>query len=236
MAQHFPRSYSDPNNRPRLTEVRPTPAIAKFDSQCRQRSRHTYLARQTEIVAELLPAFGIFAHGTPLATPSGTLAIEDVHLDDVLLGADDAPLTVIWIGEVTLAPGAVSQPWLRRILPDRFGFTRPASDLILGSGAEIKTDPLSTTGRMLDDYAGDDMIHPLTPPAPVRLFHVACHRPAPLLANGVSVMSFDAASFLARHNEGFRETFKPMMPAEAIPEDPVRPWLTQTPHRRVLGR
>lgn len=189
-------------------------------------------ARNAEITLRLLPAFGIFAQGAQIRVPDGTVSIEDLALEDEVTGADGNPMTITWIGEVTLRPDALDAPWLRRVQPERFGFARPLSDVILGAGAEILLDPFTESSRPLDSYANDDMITALVPPTPVRLFQIACEAPGWVSANGLPVRTLDTDAFLSRQSGLVTTAFSKLMPG-GLTAVPGERFVTSSPFRKA---
>lgn len=194
-----------------------------------------YLARQSDILEILLPAFGVMAQGSLIMTPSGPVAIEDLQLGDEILPPSGQSARIEWIGEALLNPGVTDTPWLRRVQPDRFGFTRPTTDTVLGRGAELVAGPDATQARPLGNYGIDELIAEVSPPAPVRLFHISCDRPSDILVNGLTLRTLDPNSFLQDKPESFRGTFHAMMPAGTLQAPEPKPWTPPTLNGRSLS-
>lgn len=208
------------------------PVLAKFQSHCIDAGPRNFCARKPEIVERMLPAFGILAQGSQIRVPGGTVAIEDLSLGDTVCRSDGREETLTWIGEVTLRPDALETPWLRRIQPERFGFGRPFNDTILGAAAEVHLGGVSEISKQLSDFAHDDMITGLIPPAPVRLFQLGCATPSWIVANGLSVRSLDSRRFLDNQPELLAQMFARMMPGGERPRVPER-FVTASPFRRA---
>jgi len=218
------------------SDVETRPAIARLLSQCRSGSKRVYLARQSDILELLLPAFGVMAHGSLITTPTGPVAVEDLQLGDEVQTSSSEMARIEWIGEAMVNPGATDHPWLRRIQPDRFGFTRPTADTVLGRGAELVAGPDAVQARKLEEYGTDELITEVSPPAPVRLFNIACDKPCDILVNGLSLRSLDPSSFMRDKPECIHETFRAMMPNGSLPPAEPRPWTAATQTRQgMLG-
>ena len=144
-------------------------------------------------------AFGAFAQGTVFQAPQGYIAVEDLRPGDQLTTADGGQETVTWIGSATFS---ASDPGERmkvtRIMADSFGVNRPQSFVSVGSAARV----LQTPAAMRSDLGDKKVTTPaaqfvdgvnvieVTPPTPIRLFHVALQNHALLLAGGLEVESY----------------------------------------------
>lgn len=208
--------------------AQPKPALARLLSQCRSGSKRVYLARQSDILEILLPAFGVMAQGSLIMTPTGPVAIEDLQLGDKVQTPSGDTARIEWIGEAMVNSGATDEPWLRRVQSGRFGFTRPTADTVLGRGAELVAGPDASHARQLGEYGIDELIAEVSPPAPVRLFHIACDKPSDIIVNGLPLRSLDPCSFMQNKPESFRETFRAMMPSGANLSPEPKPWVTPT--------
>ncbi len=219
-------SYSHDTPPQNDVTTKPKPALARLLSQCRSGSKRVYLARQSDILETLLPAFGIMAQGSLIMTPTGPVAIEDLQLGDEVQTSSGDTAKIEWIGEAMVNPGATNEPWLRRIQSDRFGFTRPSSDTVLGRGAELVAGPDASRARLLGEYGIDELIAEVSPPAPVRLFHIACDKLCDISVNGLPLRSFDPCAFMQGKPESFRELFRAMMPSGSVLTQVSKPWVT----------
>jgi hypothetical protein len=88
--------------------------------------------------------------------------------------------------------------------------------------------PDASQARPLGNYGVDELISEVSPPAPVRLFNIACDRPSDILVNGLPLRSLDPKSFMQEKPESFRETFRAMMPAGTLQAPEPRPWIAPT--------
>lgn len=155
-------------------------------------------------------AFAAFARGTMITTLNGPRAIEDLQPGAILPCVDGPPQSVLWIGQMTLVPGAPvplpAQLRLTRIMADSFGLARPMSDLLFGHAARLSRSPaelreyalqtpLLTPARAFLD--GVNVIE-ITPPSPLDLFHIGLARHAVIRAAGLEVESFHPGSALLR--------------------------------------
>lgn len=186
------------------------------------------------MLEQLLPAFGVLSQGCLISTPDGPVAVEDLHLGDTVLTASGAEAKLIWTGEAMLSPGVTEDPWLRRVVQDRFGFARPASDMVLGRGAEIVIDAVSGRTRTLGDMGCDDTLYPVSPQASVRLFQIALDTSEPVLVNGLSMRPLCPSRFMDDKADAFFETFGTMMPEGSLPDREPRPWSPHSPSPRKL--
>jgi hypothetical protein len=208
------------------------PVIASFTSLCTREGSRSFAARNPDIAARLLPAFGILAQGTQIRVPGGSVAVEDLALGDLVNDALGDPVEITWIGAVTLCADALDTPWLRRIQPERFGFARPLSDVILGAGAEVLVDPDGKVSRPLESFGEDDMIWPLAPQAPVRLFQIGCEVPTAVCADGLPVRTLNVADFLKGQPDLLAQLFAKVVPSRGQPA-PKTGFVTESPFRRA---
>ncbi len=147
-------------------------------------------------------AFNAFARGTLIKTTQGPVAVEDLKPGMKLITADRGASTLIWIGSVLLMPQrnrtSVSDNQLTRVMSDSFGGGRPMTDFIAGPGARILTRPVENR----DSTGADRVLTPLrqlvdgvnvisvTPPSPVRVYHLCLPRHATVMAAGLEVETF----------------------------------------------
>ena len=168
------------------------------------------------LVPALMVAFAAFTHGTEFAVPQGpNVAIEDLIPGDELRTMSGDSARLLWVGSVELTPVMLSRatppdcPGLVRILPDRFGYARPARDIVLAGGAEINVGDFPREARGLVDY---ESILPVTPPGPVRMFQLVCDKPSALIANGLSVPSFALSTWLTQQNPLVQDLLAQVLP------------------------
>ena len=192
----------------------------RFAHKTEQSQRTQPLMRKFEIVSllpngaartshHLAPATDLFeatssalARGTLVSTPHGPVAIEDLLPGDLIdtVGGDAEPL--IWIGSTSFVP-AQSLPTssligLIRLVADGYSKSGALGDLMLGPNARllqsrpsleqiIGVSSVLTPARDLDDGYTAFVV---TPPSPVRLFHLRLPRHAAIYANGRAVETY----------------------------------------------
>ena len=148
-------------------------------------------------------AFGAFAQGTVFQAPQGFIAVEDLRPGDQLATADGGQQTVTWIGSATFSasdPGERMK--LTRIMADSFGVNRPQSFVSVGSAARVLQTPAAMRAEVGDkkvttpaaQFVDGVNVIEVTPPTPIRLFHVALQNHALLLAGGLEVESYHPGS------------------------------------------
>ena len=147
-------------------------------------------------------AFNAFARGTVLATTQGPCAIEDLRPGMQLLTAENGAQTVTWIGSITLVPNFAGstpeQTRMTRVTADRFGPAQPAASLMVGPGARLLHQPDVLRGETVRgqaytpfaEFIDDESVIPVTPPAPVQMFHVCTEQHSTIYADGVAVETF----------------------------------------------
>lgn len=144
-------------------------------------------------------AFSAFTHGTHLQAVNGVLAIEDLHPGDRLLTADGGSSEVAWIGAASFTSAEMSagNP-LTRVMADSFGMSRPDNILGLGPAARLlqtppdlrnafAATPIMTPARAFVD--GVNVIE-ITPPTPVRMYHLCLQRHAAVFASGLEIETY----------------------------------------------
>lgn len=163
-------------------------------------------ARVSENIGPAVPAFeaafSAFARGTLIDTTEGPVAVEDLSPGMKARTPEHGPLSILWIGSMTLVPNAdglvPETTRMTRILADAFGMGRPMSGLMAGPGARILSGP---AGRQPgpDDPREliparalvDDMnIIPILPPRPVTVYHMCLRRHATVSAGGLEMETF----------------------------------------------
>ncbi|MEM8591697.1 MAG: Hint domain-containing protein [Pseudomonadota bacterium] len=169
-----------------------------------------YLAANGDghVAARLAPATALFeapfmgfARGTLIATPEGSVAIEDVQPGMCVVTVDGGPQTVLWKGATTLVPGASGQSEesgrLVRIPAEMMGPARPSHDLLLAKGARVyqaSRGIMVPSGDLIDGEAAFAVI----PPSPVRVFHLALKQHACIRACGVEVETFHPGAHVGK--------------------------------------
>lgn len=199
-------------------------AQARVESCCRVGPALRRIARTIPIVPDLLTAFAAYSHGTEFATPTGPgIAVEDIEPGLELRMMDGATTQVLWVGMMDLTPQMArrlfddgSAPMVR-ILPDRFGYARPARDLMLGAQAQVTDHGLASD---LVDY---EQVLPVTPPGPVRLFQLVCDKPGgPLIANGLGVPSFALGTWMEAQDPLVQGVMQSLLPGGDRPMGGMR--------------
>jgi hypothetical protein len=144
-------------------------------------------------------ALSAFGRGTLLQGPDCPVAIEDIQPGDQLITAQGNVSTVTWIGSASFSPAELgSRMPLTRVMADSFGVGRPDSFLTLGAAARmLKTPahlragtsktPLMTHAR---DFIDGTNVIDVTPPTPLRLFHLALDQHGAVMASGLEVEAF----------------------------------------------
>ncbi|MEM1233323.1 MAG: Hint domain-containing protein [Pseudomonadota bacterium] len=159
------------------------------------------VARLAPATALFESAFMAFARGTLIATPEGALAVEDLVPGMTVLTVDGGPETVVWTGTTTVVPGAAGQSEdagrLTRIPADTMGFQRPSHDLLLGLGARIFRVHRGLLVPATDLIDGEAAFS-VTPPSPVRVYHLALRHHACIRASGVEMETFHPGDTLRR--------------------------------------
>lgn len=146
-----------------------------------------------------LEAAGALARGTVVKTTQGHVAVEDLLPGDELPCKGGRTAQILWIGSTLLAPATPdSATALSRVMPDAFGIGRPADDVLMGPAARLlHAQPALTnlTGAKdiltpLQDFADGETVVSVTPPSPVRTYHLVLGRHAAFEAGGLMVESF----------------------------------------------
>ncbi|MEM1352518.1 MAG: Hint domain-containing protein [Pseudomonadota bacterium] len=144
-------------------------------------------------------AFAAFAQGTLFQAKDGLIAVEDLHPGDWIATADGSHEQVSWIGSAVFTPRDQGEPLqLTRAMPDSFGVSRPESYISFGSAARVLQTPpdlRATTGAKaimtpVSRFTDGINVIDVTPPTPLRLFHVATRRHTALKAGGLEVESY----------------------------------------------
>lgn len=147
-------------------------------------------------------AFSAFARGTLIETTNGPVAIEDLEPGMKVMASGKAPQPVLWIGSMTLVPD-IETPYpcetrLTRIMSDSFGMARPMADVMAGPAARI----LANRGAAGPDGAPHPTLVParsyvdgvnvidITPPRPVKVYHLCLHRHATINVGGLEIETF----------------------------------------------
>lgn len=144
-------------------------------------------------------AFAAFAQGTLFQTRNGLTAIEDLHPGDWLTTAGGAEEQITWIGSAMFSTQDLgTRMQLTRVMPDSFGIGRPENFVSFGSAARLLQTPPDLRGTAsadsmmtsVDRFVDGINVIEVSPPTPVRLFHVATRRHAALRVGGLEVESY----------------------------------------------
>ena len=166
----------------------------------------TGTAEQTTRLAPALPqfedAFSAIARGTLITTDRGPVSVEDLMPGDRVLTMEKGPEPVLWIGSMMLYPSGATPGFdsggLVRITSDRFGYSRPHSDLLLGPAArllhrhtrvaEIIGEPSALAPvRGFIDGMGVIRVDPMSP---VPVYHMALASHRTIRASGIEIETF----------------------------------------------
>ncbi len=147
-------------------------------------------------------AFSAIARGTLITTDRGPVSVEDLLPGNRVLTMENGPEPVLWIGSMMLYPSGATPGFdsggLVRVTADRFGYSRPMSDLLLGPSArllhrharvaEIIGIPAAfAPARGFVDGMGVIRVDPISP---VPVYHMAFAGHRTIRANGIEIESF----------------------------------------------
>ncbi|WP_238368008.1 Hint domain-containing protein [Mesobacterium pallidum] len=181
----------------------PSSLMRKYEVQSLNGEGH---AVSSHHIAPATPLFedaaSAFARGTLITTDTGPMAIEDLLPGDRIQTLDDGPQKVIWIASTMLVPSAPGQSdrmkRLTRVMTDSLGLARPMCDLVLGPGARMLRDKsaygaLTGSNKLLmpvTDFIDGMGIIELTPPTPVRVYHLALEQHSVIRVGGIDMESY----------------------------------------------
>ncbi|MDF1727207.1 MAG: Hint domain-containing protein [Sulfitobacter sp.] len=174
-------------------------------------------------------AFNAFARGTLVQTVQGDVAVEDLQPGDMINTSSGEPAKLIWIGSSSFIPADTGKRTpLVRIMSDSFGQGRPASFITVGPGARVLHTPHHLRGeagetKMLTpvrEFIDGVNVIEVTPPTPVRLFHLCLTRHAAINVGGLSMETFHPGAQALRSVTGsLRDRFLSMFPQIGHPSD-----------------
>ena len=127
--------------------------------------------------------------GTRLATPDGSVAVEDLVVGDLLRTVDGEPMPVVWVGSRRIdcahhrSPDSVRPV---RVAAHAFAENQPTRDLFLSPGHAIYTEGVLIPVKHLIN--GDSIA--MVPAREVTYFHVALPVHAVLLAEELPAESY----------------------------------------------
>ncbi len=143
-----------------------------------------------------------------METPDGTIAIEDLQPGEFLNTSSGEPAQITWIGSTVFAPQSCgARTSLIRIMADTFGPSRPSSFVTVGPSARL----LQTTPALRSVAGGAPLLTPamnfvdnvnvieVTPPTPIRLFHLCLTRHAAINVGGIEMETFHPGMAAARN-------------------------------------
>lgn len=167
-------------------------------------------------------AFSALTHGSLVQTTMGPIAVEDLQPGDMVQTATGEAAELTWVGTSTFSPAeSGKRTVLIRIMPDALGQSRPERSLTLGPGARILHTPAAlrgvADGRQLLTHAsrlvdGVNVIE-ISPPTPVRLFHICLSRHAVINVDGIQMETFHPGANAARDaTHSLRDRFISMFP------------------------
>lgn len=186
---------------------RTTPLMRKYEAACLLPSGDIktshHIAPATPLFEDAVAAF---ARGTLMATPMGPVAVEDLLPGDMILTDEHGPREILWIGATTIVPRAEHETprmiRLTRFMADAFGEGRPMTDVMTGPGARVlqSVKPLEAiTGHgevymPVSDLVDGLSVIEVSPPSPVRVFHIHLAEHATIRAGGLPVESYHPGS------------------------------------------
>lgn len=143
-----------------------------------------------------------FARGTLIRTSNGPIAVEDLLPGDMLETASHGLLPIQWISSTTFVPAQASETTslthLTRLLSDSFATAYNLGDVMFGPAARLlhsrsaleKSIGVKSVLTPARDFEDGHSVLQITPPSPVRLFHIRLVPHAIIFANGRPVESF----------------------------------------------
>lgn len=205
---------------------RKQPLMRKFEIvtllPCGATRASHHLAPATELFEATSAAF---ARGTMISTPLGPIAIEDLSPGDLIETVDGDPQPVLWIGSTSFIPAQVlpnsSLKGLTRVLADGYSNAGMFGDLLLGPAARLlQSRPalenligVSAVLMPARDLEDGNSAFRVTPPSPVRLFHLRLARHAAIYAGGRPVEAYHPGRGFEHHlGDNMRTLFMSLFP------------------------
>jgi len=151
-------------------------------------------------------AFSVLKQGALVTSEHGMTAVEQIYPGDRLRLADGRYETVQWRGALTVNPQdiAANSPLaeLTRITADAFGYSRPATDLVLGQGARIlhrapgirKVSGSDVAFIPAADFVDGNNLIALRPTTSVTLYQFGFQGQCALDVNGIAVETLHPGS------------------------------------------
>lgn len=149
-------------------------------------------------------AVSAFARGTPVQTPRGEVAIEDLIPGD-RVSTPEGSASVTWIGLRAYGP-TDERPTLYRVKEQTFGRDRPSGDIVLGAGAHVLVDsprcrPLVGRDEAFAPIAAlEDALRVIAvqPPGDVATYGIACEGQEAILVGGLPIETYHPARDMMR--------------------------------------
>ncbi len=167
-------------------------------------------------------AFSAFAHGSPVLTDHGDVAVEDLHPGDMIMKEDGTAARLLWIGSSLFVPAdSGKRTPLVRVMADSLGAGRPSGFLTFGPTARVLHTPLHLRGggkkkeflTSFRDLVDGVNIIEISPPTPVRLYHLCLARHATITVGGLPVETFHPGpDFMREVSIRHRDQFLGMFP------------------------
>lgn len=167
-------------------------------------------------------AFSAFAHGTMVLTSQGNVSVEDLHPGDMIVKADGKSAPLLWIGSSTFVPADTGRRTpLLRVMSDSLGAGRPSGFLTFGPSARVLHTPdymrADAKSRkmltLLRDMVDGVNIIEMTPPTPIRLYHLCLPHHAAINACGLEMETFHPGpDIFTTLPVNLRETFMGLFP------------------------
>jgi len=191
--------YSPSQERSQRTQ----PLMRKFEIAsllpCGAARTSHHLAPATDLFEAACSAF---ARGTLISTPMGPVAVEDLLPGDLIDTVNGDPEPLIWIGSTSFVPAQAlptsSVKGLIRLVSDGYSNIGSLGDVLLGENARLLQRPPSLEEKIgvscvltpaLDLEDGHSAFL-VSPPSPVRLFHLRTKKHTAIYANGREVETY----------------------------------------------
>ncbi len=143
-----------------------------------------------------------FTHGTRIATPTGSVAIEEIGVGSMVLTLDHGPQPVIWVGDLVDAPGSDARTeYPVTFAAGALGQGRPARRLRLSPLHRVALcDPTTAASREVLAHAKHLVGHPgiTSGPAPVIYRHILLAQHSLVWAEGMAVETLWLGPMAAR--------------------------------------
>ncbi|MEM9580884.1 MAG: Hint domain-containing protein [Pseudomonadota bacterium] len=205
---------------------RTQPLMRKFEIAsllpCGSTRTSHHLAPSTELFEATSTAF---ARGTLINAPGGPIAVEDLIPGDRIETVDGRICPVVWIGSTTYVPAqtapATTLTRLIRLLDGGFGAHTNLGDLMLGPAARLvqrrsaleHSIGVSAVLTPIHDFEDGHTAVEITPPSPVRLFHLRLPAHAAIYAGGRPVETYHPGKLdVDAMGENMRSLFLSLFP------------------------